>query len=603
MQHKLADFREQARSLPKTPRSSKDGYAMKIQCQSCQAKYTIADEKVLGKVVKIRCKKCSATIVINGNEQPRADDAAENQAFDYANQSNEQWTVNVADGDQRTMTLSEIVTEYKAGTVNDETYCWKDGMSDWLPVREIDQLFSVIKGGVAQELSVPPQVTGGSAPLFASAGGGDSPFAASAHANGNGNGNGSGALFAGGGGGAVVEQHAPAAARRAGGRAQGADLFGNVEKAGGEDDVMTSAAAGAAAAAADEKLTGQRNENSVLFSLSALTDKKDAGPSGASASPVNRTTASADGSGLIDIRALSANMDTNEKKKDTNARVDDIMNLSGGGAFGAALAAPILAPPPLEPVDLGVTTSGAEPKQNKTLVFAILGGCAFIAIAIVLAVALTRGPAPAESKTTGSAATATSDPAVPGSVAALDTSTPPTGATAPTGDTPAPPGTGHNTTKPGAVNPAPKAAGNPGAAAAKPAEHTGAAAAAAHEETAKAPDKPQGFGDALAAAAGKKADAPAAPAPASGAPFDRGAAAAALGGVNVSSCKKPDGPSGAGHVTVTFGPDGSVQTAVVDSGPFPGTPVGGCIAGKYRGAHVPPFGGAPVRVGKSFTIN
>ncbi|MDB5219989.1 MAG: virulence associated protein, partial [Myxococcaceae bacterium] len=28
---------------------------MKIQCQSCQAKYTIADEKVLGKVVKIRC--------------------------------------------------------------------------------------------------------------------------------------------------------------------------------------------------------------------------------------------------------------------------------------------------------------------------------------------------------------------------------------------------------------------------------------------------------------------------------------------------------------------------------------------------------------------
>ena len=35
---------------------------MKIQCQSCQAKYTIADEKVLGKVVKIRCKKCGATV-------------------------------------------------------------------------------------------------------------------------------------------------------------------------------------------------------------------------------------------------------------------------------------------------------------------------------------------------------------------------------------------------------------------------------------------------------------------------------------------------------------------------------------------------------------
>ncbi|QUS47076.1 zinc-ribbon domain-containing protein [Salmonella enterica] len=47
---------------------------MKIQCQSCQAKYTIADEKVLGKVVKIRCKKCSATIVINGNETRPVED-------------------------------------------------------------------------------------------------------------------------------------------------------------------------------------------------------------------------------------------------------------------------------------------------------------------------------------------------------------------------------------------------------------------------------------------------------------------------------------------------------------------------------------------------
>src|SRR5690242_16662511 len=117
---------------------------MKIQCQSCQAKYTIADEKVLGKVVKIRCKKCSSTIVINGNEQPAE---AGGQAFDYANASGEQWTVNVADGDQRTMTVGEIAAEYKAGVVNDETYCWKDGMADWLPLREIDAIFAAVRSG------------------------------------------------------------------------------------------------------------------------------------------------------------------------------------------------------------------------------------------------------------------------------------------------------------------------------------------------------------------------------------------------------------------------------------------------------------------------
>jgi predicted Zn finger-like uncharacterized protein len=39
---------------------------MKIVCEACQAKYSIADEKVRGKVFKIRCKKCSHVIVVRG---------------------------------------------------------------------------------------------------------------------------------------------------------------------------------------------------------------------------------------------------------------------------------------------------------------------------------------------------------------------------------------------------------------------------------------------------------------------------------------------------------------------------------------------------------
>ena len=37
---------------------------MKIVCDSCSAKYSIADEKVAGKVFKIRCKKCSNVICL-----------------------------------------------------------------------------------------------------------------------------------------------------------------------------------------------------------------------------------------------------------------------------------------------------------------------------------------------------------------------------------------------------------------------------------------------------------------------------------------------------------------------------------------------------------
>jgi hypothetical protein len=87
----------------------------------------------------------------------------------------------------------------------------------------------------------------------------------------------------------------------------------------------------------------------------------------------------------------------------------------------------------------------------------------------------------------------------------------------------------------------------------------------------------------------------------SGAPFDRSAAAAALGAVTIEDCKTVDGPRGAGHVQVTFEPDGSAATAIVDV-PFGGTAVGGCVAGRFRTARVPPFAGEPVTVGKTFAV-
>src|SRR5258708_13384932 len=80
---------------------------MKITCQSCQAKYTIADEKVLGKIVKIRCKKCSATIVVNGSDPSAATESSHTYNEPAQAPPEDPWTVNVAEGDQRRMTPSE----------------------------------------------------------------------------------------------------------------------------------------------------------------------------------------------------------------------------------------------------------------------------------------------------------------------------------------------------------------------------------------------------------------------------------------------------------------------------------------------------------------
>src|SRR6188474_1104043 len=64
---------------------------MKIVCDACSAKYSIADDKVKGKVFKIRCKKCSNIIVVRGTagagaaEEPAAPqfDQKDTRVYDY----------------------------------------------------------------------------------------------------------------------------------------------------------------------------------------------------------------------------------------------------------------------------------------------------------------------------------------------------------------------------------------------------------------------------------------------------------------------------------------------------------------------------------------
>lgn len=83
--------------------------------------------------------------------------------------------------------------------------------------------------------------------------------------------------------------------------------------------------------------------------------------------------------------------------------------------------------------------------------------------------------------------------------------------------------------------------------------------------------------------------------------FDRTSAARALRDVDLSACKKPSGPAGDGHVTITFGSDGHVLSTIVDDGAFRHSAVGGCIAGKFRAMRVPPFSGSII-VEASFSL-
>jgi len=101
----------------------------------------------------------------------------------------------------------------------------------------------------------------------------------------------------------------------------------------------------------------------------------------------------------------------------------------------------------------------------------------------------------------------------------------------------------------------------------------------------------------------KKPKSPKPPAPPTSedaAPFDKQAAVSALSSVDLVKCKTTNAPRGDGHIMVKFQPAGVATEAVVDKGPWVGTPVAKCIAKEFKKAKVPAFAGDVVQVGKSF---
>jgi len=260
---------------------------VKISCPACAAKYSIADEKVQDRLAKIRCRKCGTTIVIDGKVQPINIYAADGSMPAHSDAAaadaggGGEYSVDLGDNDQRTMSLHDLMEAYNAGTVTAETYLWTEGMADWKPLSEFPEIVDALHQA-ASHPAVP------AAPAAA-----PSPWD---------------------GGAAARPQPSPArAASRDSRRAGSADLFGSLDTAGSESD---SFGIGAGHDAPVPVATGARNESSVLFSLSALTSaaqkpapataSKPTASVASSSASTSASSAMKEDSGLIDLKALTA---------------------------------------------------------------------------------------------------------------------------------------------------------------------------------------------------------------------------------------------------------------------------------------------------------
>jgi predicted Zn finger-like uncharacterized protein len=312
---------------------------MKIVCDACQAKYSIADEKIQGKAFKIRCKKCGHIIVVKtggdaaaGAAAPAASDkakaaaesaaAAVTPAVVAAPADQSVWHV-VVDGEQvGPLNEAEVKDRLRQGKINSDTLVWKEGFADWMQLSTVPELAAILarithhpvakpaareSGRVSSSMKA---VSSGPAQAAPPSDEGD-PFAAQTVVSPTA----SADLFA-----SVAAAPAPAAPSPVAAAPSSPFLFG-----GAPQPAEPVIAIKNGNNSGSTHLTGQRNENSVLFSLSNL--EALAMPSQSAGVRRPSSTSTTEGSGLIDIRSMAA-MTLNDGASESRRSADALPTFS-----------------------------------------------------------------------------------------------------------------------------------------------------------------------------------------------------------------------------------------------------------------------------------
>ena len=335
---------------------------MKIVCDACQAKYSISDDKVQGKVFKIRCKKCSNIIVVRGGASAAEAAAApapekETRTYDYGyDGGGEQaaagedavWHVVINQDQVGPMTAAEVQQRFTGGEIDADTYIWREGFADWMPIAQVDQFAGFVASG-SQTAAVGG--SSGSAAVAAMFGGGGIDEAGTVRSD-------------------PGDRFAAASSSARSTSDDDGDLFGSKPN---------KAAASASASTGASKLRGERNENSVLFSLGNLAQLASDKPAPVTASPSSGSAghatgaAGGEGSGLIDIRSMAsaylggAGAASKPSTSSAIGSVDDLPVFGGGGFSEPA----VIVPTPAR-------------NTNSKLMYALIGSVGLLAVAAVI---------------------------------------------------------------------------------------------------------------------------------------------------------------------------------------------------------------------------
>ncbi len=165
---------------------------MNFTCDKCQRRYSIADEKVRGKTVKVRCKHCQNVISVEGPpaeveestrvvsladvERLRAQAAAEEASAAAASAPAAQtpwdedeptraapprdnrapWFVMVKNEQRGPLDEAAMRELVDSGAINARSYFWQQGLADWRRGADIPELADLFAPPPAPEPPAPP---------------------------------------------------------------------------------------------------------------------------------------------------------------------------------------------------------------------------------------------------------------------------------------------------------------------------------------------------------------------------------------------------------------------------------------------------------------
>jgi predicted Zn finger-like uncharacterized protein len=131
---------------------------MKFYCDACNTKYAISDDKVRGKILKVRCKNCGNIITVREARAPVASVAAPGAASSDpaptksppeqpSSVPTTNWYYAVNGQTQGPFTLKGLREQYASGSIGDETYVWHEALTEWKPVATVDAFSDALARG------------------------------------------------------------------------------------------------------------------------------------------------------------------------------------------------------------------------------------------------------------------------------------------------------------------------------------------------------------------------------------------------------------------------------------------------------------------------